>query len=114
MMIYALIWVHWLADFVLQTDWMAINKSKKNLVLLAHVAMYSLPFILFVGWNLAPKDYWDFILFNAAAHFLTDFITSRVTSKLWAKGDRHNFFVVIGLDQALHLTALVWSAGYFL
>jgi hypothetical protein len=39
-------------------------------------------------------------------HFITDAITSRTTSYLWQKGERHWFFVVIGLDQAIHMTTL--------
>ena len=114
--IYWIIWLHWFSDFVLQTDWMAINKSKKNLVLLAHVGMYSLPLLVWVyfGYHGRFIDGLIFVLFNACAHFLTDWVTSRITSMLWANGDRHNFFVIIGLDQAVHLTTLFLSAGHFL
>lgn len=94
-----IIWLHFVSDFILQTDYMAINKSKSNKVLGLHVGVYSLPFLLVFGWRYA--------LVNGAAHFVTDWITSRVTSILWKKEKRHWFFVVIGLDQALHLTVLV-------
>lgn len=94
-----LIWLHWFADFVLQTDKMAQRKSKDSRWLALHVLIYSACFVPFFG-----------LLFGAAtflAHFWTDFATSRVTSWLWSKGERHWFFVVTGLDQALHLMALV-------
>ena len=37
---------HIVGDFVLQSDWMANNKSAKTLAALAHVACYLLPFLL--------------------------------------------------------------------
>jgi hypothetical protein len=98
-----IVWIHWVADFVLQTDQMAQNKSKSNRWLSIHIIVYSLPWFIF-GWK--------FALVNAAAHWLIDWVTSRITSQLWAKKDVHNFFVVIGFDQAAHLTILILSAVY--
>lgn len=94
----AIVWLHFLADFVFQTDWMALNKSSRHEALALHVLVYSL-FLLPFGWRYA--------LLNAAAHFATDWCSSRVTKRLWERGQRHAFFVVVGFDQALHLTALV-------
>ena len=96
----ALILTHFVADFIFQTDKMAINKSKSNKWLFFHVFVYSLP-LLFWGWKFAA--------FNAVAHFLVDYVTSRLTTHLWNKNECHWFFVVIGADQALHLTCLFLS-----
>lgn len=96
---YLIIWLHFIADFILQTDYMAVNKSKSNRVLLGHALCYASPFILIVGIKYG--------LLNGLLHFGTDYISSRVTSNLWSKGDRRNFFIVIGLDQAVHLTCLL-------
>jgi len=93
-----LVWVHFVSDFVLQTDYVAKNKSKSNLVLLQHVVIYSIPFLYF-GWM--------FALINLVLHFLVDFVTSRITAKLWANNKVHYFFITIGFDQALHLTSLI-------
>lgn len=89
--------IHFIADFLLQSSWMAQNKSKNNIALLTHVGVYMIPF-LFIG-------FW-YALLNAALHFIIDYNTSRLTSKLWAKGEVHWFFVVIGLDQTLHFICL--------
>lgn len=93
-----LIWLHFIADFILQSDSMAKNKSKSNVWLLLHIIMYSAPFLWF-GWL--------FALINGVLHFVIDFISSRITSRLWKQQKVHLFFVVIGLDQALHVTSLL-------
>lgn len=59
---------------------------------------------LFHGWMVLA---WG--LFNGLAHWLTDFVSSRITKKLWELKDYHNFFVVIGLDQLCHYVVLFGS-----
>lgn len=98
------IWIHFVADFIFQTDKMALNKSTSNKWLLSHVSVYTIP-LLWFGWK--------FALINGAAHFATDFCTSRWTSALWKKQKRHEFFIVIGLDQAIHMTTLILTLGMF-
>lgn len=102
---------HFVGDFILQSNWMALNKSKKMEALTFHCLVYSIPMLLF-GWR--------FALLNFYFHWVTDYFTSRWTSKLWfIKGvelpfgnieyddaKRHWFFVVIGLDQLIHYTFL--------
>lgn len=121
----SLLVVHFVADFLFQTDWMAVNKSKDNKALAAHVAAYSLCFCA-----------WGFPLYcvTFVSHFVTDWLTSRATSKLWffantgvkynvagkrmdlwapVGGNRHYFFVMIGLDQLIHAITLAATYHYF-
>ena len=110
---------HWLFDFVGQPDWMAMRKSKEWWVLTQHAlritigsAITALAIVLMAKHS-HPEflTYWAII--NGVGHFAIDAVTSRITSKLYAKGDIHNFFVVIGFDQFLHMTLAV-STLYWL
>lgn len=98
----ALVWLHFLADFVLQSDAMATRKSSSNPWLFRHVAVYSAVMLL-VGPG--------FALVNGVLHFAADFISSRVAKRMWEQGRRRQFFLTIGVDQALHLTALGASSA---
>lgn len=109
---------HWVADFVCQIDWMARNKSKSNHPLFVHVLVYS--FIL--GLFLIPIQFnyllVYFVLLNGFLHFCTDWCTSRISSKLYAKGKlgsdsipNFGFFSVIGFDQFIHMATIVITYG---
>jgi hypothetical protein len=96
---------HWLADFVFQTDEMAKNKSSNSffgvLCLTYHAVVYAIVLALTVN------PMWAVI--NLPLHWLVDFVTSRVTKKLWEKEQVHFLFVVIGLDQVIHYLCLFYT-----
>src|SRR5215204_3442682 len=100
----ALLTAHWIADFVLQTSWQASNKSKRLDALSRHVVVYTI--VLGISTSLLfpfdPLRWAAFTALNGALHFATDFLTSRVSSKLYAKQDWHSFFIVVGFDQLIH------------
>lgn len=100
----SIFWLHFIADFFLQSTYMALNKSKNIKALTWHCLIYSVPFFWF-GWK--------FALLAGLLHFPVDFITSKITSRLWDKKEVHWFFVVIGFDQAIHITILVLSLKWF-
>ena len=126
LMIVQILFAHWVSDFVLQSGWMATNKSKNWLALGSHVLTYTaaLGFLMLtlstvlstvaISYNLTnsvifemtPYAFALWVVINGVLHFATDAVTSRITSKLWAKGDAHNFFVVVGLDQMIHYFCL--------
>jgi hypothetical protein len=104
--------VHYIADFRLQNDWMALGKSKEWLPLLAHVGVYAGCFALIFG----PT----FGLVTLVTHLPVDYVTSRMGSKLFPffqnyRGDwlvrptRHRFFCMLGLDQMIHQYTLILS-----
>ena len=92
-----IIWLHFISDFILQSDGVAVDKSENVQVRLWHGFIYSIPFFFF-GW--------EFAVLIGLSHFVVDFITSKLTKYYYGK-NRHTFFIVIGCDQAIHMTILV-------
>jgi hypothetical protein len=93
-----LVWLHFLADFVLQSDKIATQKSSSLSALGIHSALYGMIFIV-AGFQYA--------LLNGVLHGIVDFFSSRIAKKFYQEGDRHSFFVTIGADQAIHMTCLI-------
>ena len=114
--IFSIIIIHWIADFIMQSDYDAKNKSKFFHALFSHTITYSscwFVIILLFGYiNKTQTTEWYvlntlfFVGITFVCHTITDYFTSRLNSKLWAKGDVHNFFVSVGFDQVLHYVQL--------
>lgn len=109
---------HWIADFVWQPHWMGMRKSKEWWVLTQHalrITGFGVITAAAIGlfYPIDPTGALIWAGLNGAAHFGIDAITSRMTGKLYAKGDMHNFFVVIGFDQFLHVALAVVTLALF-
>lgn len=105
---------HFVADFVCQTDSMAINKSKSNLWLTAHAAWYTVALMGLTVWFHFDWPYWlNWILLNFILHWAVDYFTSRINSYFWQKEERHWFFVGIGADQLIHYACLFGTYEMF-
>ncbi len=98
-----IIWIHFISDFAFQSDQMALNKSENINWLGIHCMVYSIPFLI-IGL--------EFALITCGAHFIVDYITSKITKYFWEKNERHWFFVTIGIDQAIHLTCLILTLKF--
>jgi hypothetical protein len=59
------IYAHLIGDYIIQNDWMAMNKKKSRIHCIVHVSTYMLPFLL-CGLNL-----WQFVAI-ALQHYLID------------------------------------------
>jgi len=98
-----IIWFHCISDFWLQFDYIAINKSKDFECLMIHSIIYSALFLL-IGV--------EYAIINGVLHFCVDGVSSRLTTYFYMKEKRHWFFVVIGVDQAIHMTCLILTLGF--
>lgn len=103
--------VHFLADFVFQTSQMATGKSKSLKWLGIHVGVYGLVSMISLVLVAQSVDSYylgfSWWLGNVALHFITDFITSKITSRFWESKNYRLFFVMIGADQLIHNLCLV-------
>lgn len=109
--ILSILFLHWLSDFVLQTDSQARNKSSNWESLLGHTLVYSGVFLiatLAYGASLQlPVNILLFPLITFITHTAIDYYTSRVNKELWDKKNVHGFFVSVGFDQFLHVAQLL-------
>jgi uncharacterized protein DUF3307 len=108
-----ILFVHWFADFICQTSYLAQNKSKSSSVLFQHVLIYSIVMavgVAIITIGVLPVFY--FFLITFVCHFATDFVTSRITGYFYKKEEWHWFFVVIGFDQFLHAVQLFITYTY--
>ena len=110
--------VHFVADFVFQSSQMATNKSKSIKWLSIHVAVYGLVSLLSTLVVSKTLFNWGDVMMwwalNVLLHFIVDFFTSKVTSKLWEQKKMRLFFTMIGFDQLLHNICLIGTYYYFL
>jgi len=129
--VFAILIIHWFADFVLQTDKQAKGKSKNWNDLLEHTTFYSLVWIMPMAFLLPSNYILVFWFITFICHTITDYFTSRLNSKLaperqyllshphlsnyfiFKNENWHNFFVSIGFDQILHYVQL-FITYYFL
>ena len=114
-MFYYILLLHWFGDFVFQMRWMAVNKSHNQSALLAHGLVYGLTLtigLLLISTSI-QGSFILFLILNTSAHILTDMLTSKITSFLHNKEQMYLFFMVIGLDQLIHITTLLLSYQVF-
>lgn len=105
-----ILFIHWLADFVLQTDHQATTKSKNLKALFTHTSIYSLCW--FSLWPVLKMNTLAFIGITFLAHTLTDFFTSRLNARFRHEKKEREFFISIGFDQLLHYAQLILTFTY--
>lgn len=105
--------VHWIADFVMQTEEEAKKKSIDNDKLLEHTLTYSFVWfwaslLMFYIFDLKITFLW-FAPITFMFHTTTDYITSRLNKKYWDENKYHPLIVSVGFDQFLHYVQLFFT-----
>jgi hypothetical protein len=108
-----LLFMHSIADFVLQGE--RLSKAKATFIgsLLSHVGIYTLFFIVFspLVLGLTIVQGLVFSLINGSAHLIIDYFTSKLKKKYW-KINETKYFTVIGFDHTLHIIILLFTYLY--
>ena len=94
---------HIIADFVLQTSWMALGKDQKTgwaLPLLAHCLVH-LAVCMVLILIIAPR-FWFVAVIDFAIHLTVDRAKGLCSSMLDVTLEHPWFWTLIGVDQALH------------
>lgn len=106
-----LLFIHWVGDYVLQSNEMATRKSQSIKWLTIHVLVYTCALLagvlLLIPFDVIPIDHIaTFVGINGAFHWITDLTTSRIAHRV--ADNPRIYHPVIGFDQFLHsLTLLV-------
>ena len=105
--------IHFLADFGLQTHEQANKKGEGksfwNIYLFRHVLTYTLVWFVWLICHCTDSE--QVILgtvFVFVTHYITDWITSRLSKPLFASENYHDGFVIIGADQVAHYLSLIF------
>lgn len=116
-----IIFAHFLGDFVFQSHWMSQNKSKRMDALVSHTVVYGVVLLATISVFMYPVAivretlggwFLVWLALNVFLHGLTDFVTARLSSMYFGK-DWHNFFVIVGGDQATHYMTMLVSLQLF-
>lgn len=108
---------HFICDFLLQADWMAVNKGKPGMegyqALIPHISIHAIGTLIIV-LIFAPALWWlsivDFVL-----HGIVDRVKGVVGHKKKWGIDNKVFWWVFGLDQEMHnLTHLLYVVVIFM
>jgi len=103
------IYAHLIGDYLIQTDWMALNKKKSTWICVIHIITYIIPY-LWTGLGL------DKILLIGIEHFIQD----RWNLVYWLmEKTGHNKFnkppmapwSIIVTDNILHILWVAWVAS---
>jgi Protein of unknown function (DUF3307) len=105
---------HWFADFVMQRGVDGKNKGHSLKHLLIHTTIYSILWFIPMVFVLGYLKAFIFVIITFISHTITDYFTSKKTSKEYLNGNfggdslprRFDFFVTIGFDQSLHYIQL--------
>lgn len=103
---------HYVADFLMQSQWQATNKSHNIGALTQHIYIYTLTMMLMLSslsflFQLSIVSLITYVLLNGALHFGTDYVTSKLSKRAFKENNIPKFWAIIGADQMAHNLCLL-------
>lgn len=101
---------HLIGDYLLQTDWMALNKKLQTFPCAVHCLIWSLSVMLCAWW-----PWWTFLIL-----FPTHFVQDRTNIVVWLMNHKGQVkfaqppmapWSIIVVDNVLHMV-VVWSVSF--
>ena len=109
---YFLVVAHFVADFILQGPVISAGKRGFNKHMLLHGVIMSLAFVIpLLGFNLGRVAVGAFFLF--LLHTATDAARGEINRTFKLKSENYFYWVVLGIDQILHISAIYFLFVYF-
>jgi hypothetical protein len=102
------IYAHLIGDYLIQNDWMALNKKKSHLICLVHVSTYMIPFLL---TPLSPIQ----LLLIAIQHYVLDrwyFVKWFCLKTKKFQQEINSFWGHIIVDNVLHIIWMMLVVNY--
>lgn len=107
--------IHFIADFLCQSRTMATNKSKSLYWLTLHVLVYAtVTTLCWIQFSFDPMIIGWVWLATFTSHWVTDFITSKLTTYFYLKNNMFWFFGIVGLDQLIHGITLLMTYNFLI
>ncbi|MAU26707.1 MAG: hypothetical protein CMH48_14655 [Muricauda sp.] len=102
-----LLLAHWVGDYLLQTNNMALKKHHSLKWLSLHILVYTAVLLVFCNLVFSWQIALGYAVINGLLHFITDFFTSKLAAKY--HGKRRIFYSILGFDQFVHMVCLYWA-----
>lgn len=83
---------HIFADYLTQSDWIALNKSKRTVPCLVHVLLYTAAFLIIT-------TSWKTLLIIGAVHFILDRFPVIIRRLIWVKNHINPKFQYVPFDK---------------
>jgi len=115
MALIALLWAHWIGDFILQSRQIANSKHKSVSALGIHCITYSSSMTI-SGLVIGMACTKVMVLWLAffASHYIIDYVTSRANHFFYERDRMNEFWVFIGADQLAHTLVILYVVKFIM